>query len=86
MYVPTRDVGRRAHLTVYQLWPQVTAIILPSVINELNPPRAVYLTLAQNLGLAVGAAGWGVGSDIIGRRWAFNLTVRRIPPSIFFQS
>lgn len=51
---------------------------MPSIINELNPPRTVYLTLAQNLGLAVGAAGWGVGSDVIGRRWAFNLTVRSI--------
>ena len=23
----------------------------------------------------VGAAGWGVASDIVGRRWAFNLTL-----------
>lgn len=23
----------------------------------------------------VGAAGWGIGSDLIGRRWAFNLTL-----------
>jgi len=23
----------------------------------------------------VGASGWGIGSDIIGRRWAFNLTL-----------
>lgn len=46
----------------------------------MSPSRNVYLHLAQNLGLAVGAAGWGIGSDIIGRRWAFNLTVR--PPRL----
>lgn len=57
------------------LWPQVTAIILPPVVNELNPSKVVYLSLAQTLGLTVGAAGWGIGSDIIGRRWAFNLTL-----------
>ncbi|KAI5843789.1 MFS general substrate transporter [Morchella snyderi] len=57
------------------LWPQVTAIILPAVVNELHPKKVVYLSLAQTLGLTVGAAGWGIGSDIIGRRWAFNLTL-----------
>lgn len=45
------------------------------MVNELRPEKVVYLSLAQTLGLAVGAAGWGVGSDIIGRRWAFNMTV-----------
>ena len=30
--------------------------------------------LAQNLGLLLGAAFWSISSDIIGRKWAFNLT------------
>jgi MFS family permease len=33
------------------------------------------LTLAQNLGLFVGALFWGFGCDVFGRRWAFNLTI-----------
>ncbi|KAF8243145.1 putative sugar transporter [Wilcoxina mikolae CBS 423.85] len=72
------------------LWPQVTAIILPSVILELHPPRREYLSLAQNreppelriisaADRASGSHDWrgrlGIGSDIIGRRWAFNLTL-----------
>ena len=31
--------------------------------------------LSNDSGLLVGAFGWGLGSDIIGRRWAFNLTL-----------
>ncbi|CAH2353620.1 putative uncharacterized MFS-type transporter PB1E7.08c [[Candida] railenensis] len=33
-----------------------------------------FLTLAQNLGLFVGAFFWSLSSDIIGRRWAFVIT------------
>jgi hypothetical protein len=42
-------------------------LILPSVVNEFKfkPP---YLKLGQNLGLLMGAAFWGVASDIWGRR------------------
>ncbi|KAI5813176.1 MFS general substrate transporter [Pyronema omphalodes] len=57
------------------LWPQTVAIILPTIILELNPPRKEYLALSQSIGLCVGASFWGIGSDIIGRRWAFNLTL-----------
>uniref|UniRef100_D8QFD8 Major facilitator superfamily (MFS) profile domain-containing protein n=1 Tax=Schizophyllum commune (strain H4-8 / FGSC 9210) TaxID=578458 RepID=D8QFD8_SCHCM len=38
-----------------------------------SPPS--YLTLAANIGLLVGAAFWGFGCDVFGRRWAFNLTL-----------
>lgn len=27
------------------------------------------------MGLLIGACGWGLGSDIVGRRWAFNITL-----------
>ena len=33
------------------------------------------MTLAQNIGLLVGAIFWGFGCDVFGRRWAFNLTL-----------
>ncbi|KAF9233402.1 major facilitator superfamily domain-containing protein [Melanogaster broomeanus] len=49
------------------LWPIVTGLILDPVVNEFK--------LAQNIGLLVGAAFWGVASDVWGRRWSFNLTL-----------
>ncbi|KIJ62126.1 hypothetical protein HYDPIDRAFT_95026 [Hydnomerulius pinastri MD-312] len=56
------------------LWPIVTGLILDPVVNEFNVQGA-WLKLAQNIGLLVGAAFWGVASDVWGRRWAFNLTL-----------
>ncbi|KAJ5481089.1 MFS siderochrome iron transporter 1 [Penicillium diatomitis] len=57
------------------LWPIVTSLILPPLANEFHAPRAPLLTLAQNIGLLVGAVFWGFGCDIFGRKWAFNLTI-----------
>ncbi|KAJ5559281.1 hypothetical protein N7535_009509 [Penicillium sp. DV-2018c] len=57
------------------LWPIVTSLILPAVTNEFHPSRPPLLTLAQNIGLLVGAVFWGFGCDVFGRRWAFNLTI-----------
>lgn len=57
------------------LWPIATSLILPPIRLEFKPDRAPYLTLAQNIGLLVGAVFWGFGCDIFGRRWAFNLTI-----------
>ncbi|KAK2749964.1 hypothetical protein FQN55_002682 [Onygenales sp. PD_40] len=57
------------------LWPTVTSLIFTPVKNEFAPAWTPYLTLAQNLGLLVGAVFWGFTSDIYGRRWAFNLTI-----------
>lgn len=37
--------------------------------------RPPLLSLAQNIGLLVGAVFWGFGCDVFGRRWAFNLTL-----------
>ena len=57
------------------LWPIVTSQILKPVALEFNAPRPPLLSLAQNIGLLVGAMFWGFGCDIFGRRLAFNLTI-----------
>ncbi|KAL5479006.1 MFS1_2 [Sanghuangporus weigelae] len=56
------------------VWPQIAGLILSPVVNELQfkPP---FLSLAFNVGQFVGAAFWGLGCDIIGRRWSFNITL-----------
>ena len=53
----------------------MTSLIFTPVLNEFNPSQPPLLTLAQNIGLLVGAMFWGFGCDVFGRRWAFNLTL-----------
>ncbi|KAF7594372.1 hypothetical protein BBP40_009353 [Aspergillus hancockii] len=57
------------------LWPIVTSLILVPVSYEFNVAQPPLLTLAQNIGLLVGALFWGFSCDLFGRRWAFNLTI-----------
>lgn len=57
------------------MWPIVTSLIFTPVTNEFGPSRPPLLTLSQNIGLLAGAAFWGFGCDIFGRRWAFNITL-----------
>ncbi|BCR91755.1 putative sugar transporter [Aspergillus chevalieri] len=57
------------------LWPIVVSLILPPVSYEFNATKPPILTLAQNIGLLIGALFWGFGCDIFGRKWAFNLTL-----------
>lgn len=57
------------------LWPTVTGLVLTPVANEFHPKQEPILTLAQNIGLLIGAVFWGFGCDVFGRRWAFNLTI-----------
>jgi MFS family permease len=57
------------------LWPIATSLIFTPVANEFHPNRPPLLSLAQNIGLLFGAAFWGFGCDIFGRKWAFNLTL-----------
>ncbi|KAG1721151.1 permease for cytosine/purines, uracil, thiamine, allantoin-domain-containing protein [Suillus lakei] len=52
----------------------VTGLILTSVVNESNI-LGPWLKLAQNIGLLVGAAFWGISSDVWGWRWAFIITL-----------
>ncbi|CCL98516.1 uncharacterized protein FIBRA_00515 [Fibroporia radiculosa] len=56
------------------LWPIVTGLILSPVVNEFNF-EGPFLKLGQNIGLLVGAAFWGVASDVWGRQICFNLTL-----------
>ncbi|KAJ7890154.1 MFS general substrate transporter [Mycena olivaceomarginata] len=56
------------------IWPVVTGLILVPVINEFNA-QGPFLKLGQNIGLLVGAAFWGVGADVWGRKISFNLTL-----------
>ncbi|TYJ58637.1 hypothetical protein B9479_000473 [Cryptococcus floricola] len=57
------------------LWLILTSLILSPVANEFNIGQPALLTLSQNIGLCAGAAFWGLGADIFGRKWAFNLTL-----------
>lgn len=57
------------------LWPIVTSLILTPLSYEYAVSKPPLLTLAQNIGLLVGAVFWGFGCDVFGRRWAFNLTI-----------
>jgi MFS family permease len=52
----------------------LSGLILTPVVAEFGfkPP---YLSLALNIGLFVGAVTWGIGCDVWGRRWSFNVTL-----------
>ncbi|KAL1887490.1 Filamentous Growth Regulator [Sporothrix stenoceras] len=47
----------------------------PQAVLEFRPPYAGGGTIALYAGLLVGVLGWGLSADIIGRRWAFNLSL-----------
>lgn len=59
------------------LWLQGVALTLPSLSEEFGVSEANvrYTTCALFIGLCLGASFWGIGSDIIGRRLAFNCTL-----------
>jgi len=56
------------------VWPLIGGLILSPVVSEFSF-RAPFLSLAMNIGLFVGAVFWGLGCDIWGRRWSFNVTL-----------
>ncbi|RPD62612.1 MFS general substrate transporter [Lentinus tigrinus ALCF2SS1-7] len=56
-------------------WPCITGLIINPVTLEFVGFKGPFLILAQSIGLLVGAVFWGVGCDIWGRRWSFNLTL-----------
>lgn len=57
------------------LWPVVTSLVLRPLTSEFGVDRPPLYVLAQNIGLLAGAAFWGFGCDIFGRKWAFNFTL-----------
>lgn len=58
------------------MWAQLFSVILPPLQRELgiSTARIGDLGTCFSVGLTVGAFSWGILVDIIGRRWAFNLT------------
>ncbi|KAE8441502.1 hypothetical protein EG329_004890 [Mollisiaceae sp. DMI_Dod_QoI] len=59
------------------LWLQGVALTLPSLSAEfgISETHVRYTTCSLFVGLCLGASFWGIGSDIMGRRLAFNLTL-----------
>ncbi|KAK2625779.1 hypothetical protein QTJ16_005091 [Diplocarpon rosae] len=59
------------------LWLQGVALTLPSLQAEFNvsETKVRYTTMCLFIGLCIGASFWGIGSDIMGRRIAFNMTL-----------
>ncbi|TWU72899.1 hypothetical protein ED733_004421 [Metarhizium rileyi] len=58
------------------LWAQAFGLVLSPVQQEMGfrNSQSGNISTSFNAGLAAGAFFWGSVSDIIGRRWAFNLT------------
>ncbi|KAG6995704.1 MFS siderochrome iron transporter 1 [Physcia stellaris] len=59
------------------MWLQGVALTLPQLTAEFGPSstQVRYTTCATFIGLCLGASFWGVASDVIGRRLAFNATL-----------
>ncbi|CAK7272625.1 hypothetical protein SEPCBS57363_005224 [Sporothrix epigloea] len=59
------------------LWMQGISLILPSLSAEFGVAEKTvrYTTSALYLGLCFGSFFWGIGSDVMGRRLAFNCTL-----------
>ncbi|KAK4104111.1 MFS general substrate transporter [Parathielavia hyrcaniae] len=59
------------------LWMQGVSLTLPSLSAEfgISEKSVRYTTSALFVGLCLGSIFWGIGSDILGRRIAFNLTL-----------
>jgi MFS family permease len=58
------------------MWAKAFGLIMPRIKIELNVSADHYgdIFSVYSAGLCVGAFSWGLLVDIIGRRWAFNLT------------
>ncbi|PWN26103.1 MFS general substrate transporter [Jaminaea rosea] len=59
------------------LWAQAFGLILVPLKNEgfgAMDGNIGTLTTAFNVGLTVGAFSWGIGVDVVGRKWSFYLT------------
>lgn len=59
------------------MWLQGVALTLPQLTSEFGPTSTEvrYTTCATFIGLCIGASFWGIASDVIGRRLAFNMTL-----------
>ncbi|KAL4873248.1 hypothetical protein BDV12DRAFT_160677 [Aspergillus spectabilis] len=63
--------------TADNLWLQGIALTLPQLSLEfgIDENKVRFTTCALFIGLCLGASFWGIASDIIGRRPAFNFTL-----------
>lgn len=59
------------------LWLQGVSLCLPSLSAEfgIDEKTVRYTTSAVFAGLSIGSFTWGIGSDFLGRRIAFNMTL-----------
>ena len=59
------------------IWMQGVALTLPQLSVEFGVDANTirYTTMATYIGLSFGASFWGIASDVIGRRLAFNCTL-----------
>jgi Major Facilitator Superfamily len=59
------------------LWMQGLALVLPQLSPEfgVSSSNVRYTTMITYIGLSFGSTFWGIASDIIGRRPAFNITL-----------
>ncbi|KAL8942834.1 MAG: hypothetical protein Q9216_001449 [Gyalolechia sp. 2 TL-2023] len=59
------------------MWLQAVALTLPGLTDTFGPSVTLvrYTTCALFIGLCIGASFWGIASDVIGRRLAFNATL-----------
>jgi hypothetical protein len=57
-------------------WSQGVGLVATAIYQEMGvpDPDAGLIYTCANAGLAIGALGFGLAVDIIGRKWAFNLT------------
>ncbi|ORY35314.1 major facilitator superfamily domain-containing protein [Naematelia encephala] len=57
-------------------WAQGVGLMATAVYQEMNVPsgKEGLIFTCANAGLAVGAFSFGIITDIIGRKWAFNIT------------
>lgn len=53
----------------------IQSIIATSAGNEFHPGYPKGLTIAAYVGMLVGALFWGLSADIIGRKFAFNVSL-----------
>lgn len=59
------------------MWAQIVALAAPSIQQELgiSDDRYEAIFVAFSIGLTIGALFWGIVVDVIGRSWAFNITL-----------
>lgn len=67
--------ANRSRYAVDSLLAFLMSITAGQVALEFQPSYARGGTIALYVGLLVGALFWGIGADVIGRKWAFNLSL-----------